>query len=36
MTVEYLELADYTGIAAEATGLDEAVIRKVASLDLAE
>lgn len=36
MTVEYLDLTDYTFIAAEVTGLDEAVIGKIANLDLAD
>jgi death-on-curing protein len=34
--VEYLDLADYIGIAAAATGLDEGLITKVAKLDLAD
>ena len=36
MSVEYLDLADYVGIAAAVTGLDEGVITKVAKLDLAD
>ena len=36
MTVEYLDLADYTGIASEVTELDEAVIIKIANLGLAD
>lgn len=36
MTVEYLDLADYIGIASEITGLDEAVIVKIADLGLAD
>lgn len=36
MSVEYLDLADYVGIAAEITGLDEAIVVKIASLDLAD
>ena len=36
MTVEYLDLVDYVGIAAEITGLDEAIVLKVANLDLAD
>lgn len=36
MTVEYVDLADYVGIAAEVTGLEEAVIVKIANLDLAD
>lgn len=36
MTVEYLDLADYVGIAAEVTGLDVATVMKVANLDLAD
>jgi hypothetical protein len=35
VSVEYLDLADYIGIAAEGTGLDEAIVAKVANLDLA-
>jgi hypothetical protein len=34
--VEYLDLADYVGIAAEVTGLDEAIVLKIANLDLAD
>ncbi len=36
MSVEYLDLADYIGIAAAVTGLDEGVITKVAKFDLAD
>lgn len=36
MSVEYLDLADYLGIAAAVTGLDEGLITKVAKLDLAD
>ena len=36
MSVEYLDLADYVGIAAAVTGLDEGLITKVAELDLAD
>ena len=36
MIVEYLDLADYVGIAAEVTGLDEAIVLKIANLDLAD
>ena len=36
MSVEYLDLADYVGIAAEITGLDEAIVVKIANLDLAD
>lgn len=36
MTVSYLDLSDFLGIAAQVTGLDESVIRKVARLDLAD
>jgi death-on-curing protein len=36
VSVEYLDLADYIGIAAAVTGLDEGVITKVAKLDLAD
>jgi death-on-curing protein len=36
VTVEYLDLADYVGIAAEVTGLDVATVMKVANLDLAD
>ena len=36
MNVEYLDLADYVGIAAAVTGLDEGLITKVAKLDLAD
>lgn len=36
MRVEYLDLADYIGIAAAVTGLDEAAVAKVAKLDLAD
>ena len=36
MSVEYLDLADYVGIAAEITELDEAIVVKIASLDLAD
>lgn len=36
MSVEYLDLADYVGIAAAVTGLDEGLITKVAKLDLAD
>ena len=34
MSVEYLDLADYVGIAAAVTGLDEGLITKVAELDI--
>ncbi len=33
---EYLDLADYIGIAEEVTGLDEVIVVKVANLDLAD
>ena len=36
MSVEYLDLADYVGIAAAVTGLDEGLVTKVAKLDLAD
>lgn len=36
MSAEYLDLADYIGIAVAVTGLDEGVITKVAKLDLAD
>jgi death-on-curing protein len=36
VTVVYLDLADYVGIASEITGLDEALVIKVANLDLAD
>ncbi len=36
MSIEYLDLASYTAIAAEVTGLDEFVIAKIANLDLAD
>lgn len=36
MTVEYLDLADYVGIASEVTGLDEVVVGKIANLGLAD
>lgn len=36
MSVEYLDLADYVGIASEITGLDEGMVVKVANLDLAD
>ena len=36
MSVSYLDLADYVGIAAEITGLDEAMVVKIANLDLAD
>lgn len=36
MTVNYLDLADYIGIASEITGLDEAMVIKIANLDLAD
>ena len=36
MIVEYLDLADYVGIAAEVTGLDEAIVLKIANLVLAD
>lgn len=36
MSARYLDLADYVGIAAAVTGLDEALIVKVAKLDLAD
>ena len=36
MSVEYLDLADYVGIAAEVTRLDEAIVVKIANLDLAD
>lgn len=35
MTVTYLTLTDYVGIAAQVTGLSEGVLKKVAQLDLA-
>ena len=34
--VEYLDLTDYVGIAADITGLDEAIVVKIANLDLAD
>jgi death-on-curing protein len=36
VSVEYLDLADYVGIAAAVTGLDEGLVTKVAKLDLAD
>ena len=36
MIVEYLDLADYIGIASEIVGLDEVMVIKVANLDLAD
>jgi len=36
VTVEYLDLADYVGIASEVTGLDEVVVGKIANLGLAD
>lgn len=36
MTVQYLDLADYIGIASEVTGLDEVIVAKIANLDLAD
>jgi death-on-curing protein len=36
VSVEYLDLAGYIGIASEITGLDESVVVKVANLDLAD
>lgn len=36
MTIEYLDLADYVGIACEVTGLDEVMVVKVADLGLAD
>ncbi len=36
MSVEYLDLADYIGIAAAVTGLDEGLIARIAKLDLAD
>jgi death-on-curing protein len=36
VSVEYLDLADYVGIAAAVTGLNEGLITKVAELDLAD
>jgi len=36
VTVEYLDLDDCIGIAAEVTGLDEGVVVKIANLDLAD
>ena len=36
MTIEYLDLADYIGIASAITGLDEVIVTKVANLDLAD
>ena len=36
MIVEYLDLADYVGIAAQVTGLNEAVVLRIANLDLAD
>jgi len=36
VSVEYLDLADYVGIASEITGLDEGMVVKVANLDLAD
>ncbi|MCX6524006.1 MAG: Fic family protein [Actinobacteria bacterium] len=36
MIVEYLDLADYVGIAAGVTGLNEAVVLRIANLDLAD
>ena len=36
MSVEYLDLADYVGIAAEVAGLDEVIVVKIANLDLAD
>jgi hypothetical protein len=36
VSVEYLDLADYVGIAAAVTGLDEALVSKAAELDPAD
>ena len=36
MTVTYLTLTDYVGIAAQVTGLSEGILRKVAQPDLAD
>jgi hypothetical protein len=36
VSVEYLDLADHLGIAAAVTGLDEALVSKVADLGLAD
>jgi death on curing protein len=36
VTIEYLDLADYVAIAAEITGLDDAMVMKVANLNLAD
>ena len=36
MTVEYLDLADYVGIACDITGFDPAMVMKVADLGLAD
>jgi death-on-curing protein len=36
VSVEYLDLADYVGIAAAVTGLDKGLITKFAKLDLAD
>jgi death-on-curing protein len=36
VTPEYLDLADYIGIASAVTGLDESMVAKVANLDLAD
>lgn len=36
MSVEYLDLADYIGVASEITGLDETMVIKIANLDLAD
>jgi death-on-curing protein len=36
VSVEYLDLADYVGIACEVTGLDEVMVVKVADLGLAD
>jgi death-on-curing protein len=36
VTIAYLDLADYVAIAQEVTGLDQAIVLKVANLDLAD
>ena len=36
MTVRYVDLVDYVAIAAEITGLDVAIVLKIANLDLAD
>ena len=36
MSVDYLDLADYVGIAVEITGLDESTVVKIANLDLVD